>query len=126
MITGLFTLQHRATEKGGRETGKKREKRGRGRRWFPDVRWNSEQCDSPPLPLYRERYLDQLVCVVLERIGDAQKPQTRGEGECIVLWVSEEAEPEPAEGKGAVAMRKGMERIEKRSKASRLTTSPEI
>lgn len=90
------------------------------------MRWNSEQCDSPPLPLYRERYLDQLVCVVLERIGDAQKPQTRGEGECIVLWVSEEAEPEPAEGKGAVAMRKGMERIQKRSKASRLTTSPEI
>ncbi len=59
MITGLFTLQHRERER-GREIGKEREKRER--RWFPDVKWNSEpRSDSPP-PLYKERSGSAFAC----------------------------------------------------------------
>lgn len=77
MITGLFTLQHRARERErGRDWQRERE---RERRWFPDVRWNSESYRATPFLFCAERDLDQHVYVVMERTGERETTK-RGEG----------------------------------------------
>lgn len=65
MITGLFTLQHRMTEKGARDWQKEREKMVS--RCEVEFR-ATERLHSSPSSAQRRRDLDQPVHVVMKRI----------------------------------------------------------
>lgn len=96
--------------------------RERERRWFPDVRRNSESYRVTPLLLFllcTERDLNYSLRVIMERIEDGEEGKRRGSaggGEPAAM---------PAEGKEVMEMRKGMETMKKtrRRKTSRASGS---